>query len=178
MAIPFLSALAARIRAATTAATSTARARATGISRAVKEGYVAVRSGVSRGLSSGVIGRTLRKAGIPLPQPTVESVVTAERRRRAAATNLQFLGRHRRPNPARLPLSLTPIAREYAFLIRVTGTLLDGRETVQRWITISTDQLLSREELEQMAQGYVEADPANYGVLVSEYRLIEGMRRA
>lgn len=176
MALPFLSAIGLFGRRAVQTATGAAARATESVVKAARTALPTIRGAVARGVSGTVIERTLQRVGINVTQPTLTRVVTAERRRREAGAALQFLGRNRVPNPTRLPLSLTPIARQYAFLVELRGTSAATGEAVSKWITISTDSLMSRQELEDRAAELFEQDPEAYDVVSPEFRLVEGMR--
>lgn len=176
MAVPFLSAIGLGLRQVGQVLTGAASRAATSTVKAAKRALSGIRGGVARGVAPRVIERTLERAGIPVPQPTLEKVITQERRRREAGAKLKNLGRNRRPNPTRLPLSLTPIARAYAFLVEVQATAVSTGERVTRWITVSTDELLTRGEIEDRAQSMIEGEADAYGLTDITVTVSEGMR--
>lgn len=176
MAVPFLSAIGLGLRRVGQVLTGTAARAVESTVKATRRAFSGIRGAVTQGVAPKVLEKTLERAGIPVPEPTLTKVIETERRRRAAGARLKNLGRNRRPNPTRLPLSLTPIARAYAFLVEVRGTAVSTGETVQRWITISTDQLLTRGEIEDQAQAIVEGDADTYGLTDIVVTVSEGMR--
>lgn len=176
MAIPFLSAIGLGLRKAGQVLTGTAAKTARSTVQAAKTALSGIRGGVARGLGDSAIGRALRGAGVNVPAPTLTKVVTRERRRREASAKLKFLPKNRKPNPARLPLSLTPIARNYSFLVEVSGIDKTTGEAVQKWITISTNELMDRDKLEEAASQMFGRDPDAYAVDSPSFTLVEGMR--
>lgn len=176
MAIPFLSAIGLGLRRAGQVLTGAAARAAESTVKAAKRALSGIRGGVAQGVAPRVIQKVLEKAGIPVPQPTLTKVITAERRRREAGARLRNLGRNRRPNPTRLPLSLTPIARAYAFLVELKGVSASTGEAVTKWMTVSTDELLTRGEIEAGAQEMFDADAEAYDITSPVFTVSEGMR--
>ncbi len=176
MAVPFLTTLGLGLRKVGQVLTGAAARTAASTVHAAKRALSGIRGGVARGVAPKVIEKTLQKAGIPVPQPTLTKVITTERKRRAQSQALKFLGRTRRPNPTRLPLSLTPIGRAFSFLVELKGIDERTGEAVQKWITIATDELLTRQEIEDRAASMFEADPEKYQIKSPSFALVEGMR--
>lgn len=177
MAIPFLTRVGLGIRAAGQRISAAARAAAEGVVQDVRKAWSGIRGGVARGQGASKIGETLRGIGLPIPRPVIETAVTRERRRREQGRQLRFLGRQRKPDPRKLPLALTAIQRQYAFLVTVDGIDSHSGDKIQKYITISTDELLSRDEIEALAEEAFERDTERYAILAPQFRLVEGMKR-
>lgn len=138
-----------------------------------------IRSGVRKGLGSRAINEVLRRTTLErqgVRRSVLLSIMEKEREQMAAAANLKFLAKANRPDPRRLPLSITDIITNYSFTVRMTGHLRRTGEPVTWWQTVVTDELLSRGELEGTAWAAAEDDPQTYDVVVTGATLQEGVR--
>ncbi len=176
MAIPFLTPVGLGLRRVGQVLTGAVKTTAERTTKAARSVYGAVRGAVARGVSDTAIGGILRRTGIDIPAGVADQVIAKERRRRAQGAALQFLARRRTPNPDRLPLSLTPIARRYAFLVRISGVDVDTGEDITKFVTISSDELMSREDIERRAEQFLEDDPEKYKIRNAQFQLFEGMK--
>lgn len=94
----------------------------------------------------------------------------------AQAAHLRNIRPELRPDPARLPEAVTKLRRRYSFEIEVRGSLLDTGERFTRFVTVSSDSVLSRATLESMAWEMVEDASDRYGMEVDEAVLISGRK--
>ena len=74
------------------------------------------------------------------------------------------MGDDERPDPSSLPEALTAIRRRYAFYAEVEGRSTLTGERVTRNVTISTNRLLTRSQIEDAALEAVESAPEVYGL--------------
>jgi len=89
---------------------------------------------------------------------------------------LKSVPRTRRPNPERLPDAVTPIRRQYAFIVEVEGQHAQTGEVFRRFVTISTDELLAVESLEQQAVDLVNKRSRSYQMQAVSAVVATGMK--
>ena len=135
-----------------------------------------IRRGVREGVSSRDITRILQKAGLGIRRQTLLDIMRAVGEEAAIGPVLSALGISRRPNPFRLPPALTKIRRAYSFTVRVHGTELDTGITSERFVTVTTDTLLTRGEIEALADEAIGADAGRYPLVYSNTLLVGGLR--
>lgn len=136
-----------------------------------------IRGGVSRGLSSRAINQLIKEAfGTGIRRQTLLDVMREVSGINRTATQLRNLGRFRLPNPARLPPAITRIRRNYSFVVRVTGRLIDTAELITQNITVSLDTVRTREEIERLAEQAVLDNQSTYGMEDISSLIISGVR--
>jgi hypothetical protein len=89
---------------------------------------------------------------------------------------LSALGVNRRPNPLRLPPALTKIRRAFSFTVRIRGSVEDTGAPTERFVTVTSDTLLTRGEIETLADQAIETDRSRYNIVVSDILLTGGVR--
>jgi hypothetical protein len=89
---------------------------------------------------------------------------------------LSALGINRMPNPMRLPPALTKIRRAFSFTVRVRGLETDTGVSTERFVQVTSDTLLTRGEIEALADQAIESDLDRYKLTVSEILLVGGVR--
>lgn len=89
---------------------------------------------------------------------------------------LSALGINRRPNPLRLPPAITKIRRAFSFTVRVRGLEADTGASIDQFIQVTSDTLLTRGEIEALAEQAIESDLNRYNLSVSSSLLIGGVR--
>ena len=132
--------------------------------------------GVREGISARAIGRALRAGGIAISNEALFEVARREREVWTHGQSLRFLTPTLAPNPFRLPESLSRLTRAFAFTVEVRGSMLDTGKAIKQYITISTDTLVSRRELEEMAAEIASQRVARYGIEVEDAVLVSGLR--
>jgi hypothetical protein len=138
--------------------------------------YPGIVRGVREGLSARAIGRALRAGGLTFADRFLFAAVRLERDVFAAGQVVSSLGDRQRPDPARLPEALHAIQRRYSFLVEVEGDSLSTGERIRQHVTISTDRLLTRREMEDAAIDAVESLPSEYGMEDVEATAIFGVK--
>ena len=120
-----------------------------------------IESGLTRGMSTAAIQAELSSAGIGVRRTDLLAAVRSIRGAGAAADRLKFIRGDYRPDPAGLPHAVTRQLREYSFRVRVQGyNPLSGQQE-SRYFQVSTNELISRNEIESVALGY-SVDTENY----------------
>ena len=148
----------------------------TALSQPARQALPIIRGGVRRGIGADALYRSLRSRFPGLLRREVREIGRAERLLLSRSADLRFMRRDFRPDPSRLAPSVTALRRQYSFQVRVRGFQVETGEAVEDWITVSTDELLTREEIEDVAQGYLESAPERYQVESYETLLVAGAR--
>jgi len=143
---------------------------------AARFSYPFIQRGVREGLSANAIQKALQANDIHLRRTTVLDLVRRERELVSAGSSLKFLNLGSRPDPRRLPEALTAIRRRYSFTVEVRGTLLSNGESRTQNITVVSDRLLTRGEIEATASGFAEGGGERYGMNVDSVVLTRGMK--
>lgn len=138
--------------------------------------WPAIVRGVREGLSARAIGRAIRAAGIAISNVNLFEVARRERVVWTHGLSLRNLNPGARPNPFTLPESLSRLTRAFAFTVEVRGRLLDTSAPSKQYITISTDKLMSRRDLEEMAAEIASGGRSRYGLDVEDAVLVSGLR--
>lgn len=120
--------------------------------------YPFIRLGVSLGRSLVSIGQSLTRAGAGIEARSIRRIVDAEETERRTATEIAGLPGDRIPDPAGIPEAITRQRREYAWRVRMG--FIDPRtgQRQERFLTISTDQLLSPNEAIDKARDMLAED--------------------
>ena len=135
-----------------------------------------IRRGVREGVSSRQMTRILQKAGLGLRRQTLLDIMRVMGEEAAIGPVLSALGVGRRPNPFRLPPAITKIRRAFSFTVRVQGLETDTGAPVERFVTVTSDTLLTRGEIEALAEQAIETDLDRYKISESAFLLTGGMR--
>lgn len=130
-----------------------------------------IRRGVREGLSFNQIRTVLRKHELGLTSSELSPIVRAERALNEHGRNLRYLPFDARPNPARLPISITATTRRYSYTVQAFGYAADSGISQARHITISTDILLTRREAESAAVEAIVGQFENYAMEVETVQL-------
>ncbi len=135
-----------------------------------------IRRAVREGVSSRRLMDILQEAGLGIRRQTLLDLMRLEAERAVMGPVLSALRLDRMPNPMRLPPALTKIRRAYSFTVRVRGVDFDTGITVEQFVQVTTDQLLTRGEIESLANLAIEKDLDRYALTVSDLLLIGGQR--
>lgn len=144
---------------------------------AVRRAFPIIQGGVRQGLSSRSIDRLIRDAfGVSIRRSTLLQLMNAEQGIEQSNPVLRNLRRAARPNPARLPPATTRLRRQYAFDVLVKGIQGNSGVKGEQWITISTDRLLDRATLEDMAARSVLENSESYDLDITSATLEYGRK--
>lgn len=145
-------------------------------SPAARLAFPGIVRGVREGLSARAIGRSLRAGGLSFSDRFLFEATRRQRDVWTQGQSVASLGDFQRPDPRLLPEALTATRRRYSFLVEVQGdSLLTGQRVTQH-VTISTDRLLTRLEMEEAALEAVEGAPTRYGLEDVEATALFGTR--
>ena len=132
--------------------------------------------GVREGISSRQLMGVLQKAGLGIRRQVLLDLMRLYGDEVAIGPVLSALGINRFPNPMRLPPALTKIRRAYSFTVRVRGAELDTGLETEQFVTVTSDTLLTRGEIEALADQAIEADRSRYNLIVADLLLTGGLR--
>lgn len=135
-----------------------------------------IRRGVREGISSRALTGILQRAGLGIRRQTLLDIMRLMEGEAAIGPVLSALGLNRRPNPLRLPPALTKIRRAFSFTVRVRGVDVETGATSESFVTVTTDTLLTRGEIEALAAQAIEVDQQRYQLVVSDLLLTGGVR--
>lgn len=89
---------------------------------------------------------------------------------------LQFLKRTARPDPSRMPIAMHDLVTNFSFSVRMTGVFAGTTDERSWWQTVISDDLLTREEIENIALETAESDAGRYPFERITATLMEGIR--
>lgn len=135
-----------------------------------------IRSAVARGITARETTLLLRGEGFRVRARDVESLFRSFARERATGAILSRLRRSFRPNPLALPESVTKIRRQFSFLVRITGFDRILGQTATRHVSVATDTLLTRGEIEDIAGSLTFQEDSFPDFIPSSLTLVEGRR--
>lgn len=147
-----------------------------GLSSRARRASPIIRRGVREGVSSRQMTRILQKAGLGIRRQTLLDMMRMIEGEVAIGPVLSALGINRFPNPMRLPPALTKIRRAYSFTVRVRGSEIDTGAATEQFVTVTSDTLLTRGEIEALANQAIETDLDRYKLVVTDTLLTGGLR--
>lgn len=146
------------------------------LSRTARTAFPIIQRGVREGLSANAIQDVLSGRGLGIRRQTLLDLVRLERGVQETINVLRFIHPGSRPNPDRLPEALTKIRRSFSFNVEVRARRLDTGEPFSQFVTVSTDRLLTRQQIEAQAIRAVERSPDRYGLEAEEALVSTGVR--
>ena len=111
-------------------------------------------------------GLTVRRAAALEAIRTIKGVIAGGRYIQAVRND--FL-----PNPDRVPTAATLIRRNYSYKVRVRGFDPQTGDPVERHISITTDTLMSKNDVYNIAADTLASDHENYGVTNYQLTVVE-----
>ena len=148
----------------------------TGLSQAARQALPLIRSGVRQKVGADTLFRRLRGTFPGLLRREVRLIAGAERNIIASRADLRFVNRANRPNPFRLPPALTALRRQFSFRVRVRGIDITTGDLTEQFVTVTTDELLTRGDIEDVAEEFVVGERKRYGTDVTEVLIFEGVK--
>jgi len=147
------------------------------LSSAARSLYPMVVSGVRQGLSSRAIERSIRNAGFSVSRgrtllPMMRAIREVERQGAA----VRHVGLTTSINTNRLPVSLVPMRRRYAYTVRVRGLNAAG-ELVDQYLTYMTNSsTIKRSTIESRVMDIAQTGQSGETLEDIEVTLVHGMR--
>jgi len=147
------------------------------LNKLAKQALPLIRGGVTKGLSSRAISTAIKATfGKSVRRSTLLSIIKQYKNIDTIGAQLKFLPRLSRPNPLRLPTALTKLRRKYSFVVRIRGHIEGTLERIEQMITISTDTILSRGEMEDIAESVIADDGDRYPIVDTTATLLSGIQ--
>lgn len=141
-----------------------------------------IQLGITLGRTLSEIGTVLTRSGARIEASSARRIYEAERAERAAASDLVVGGLDRLPSRDEFSEAVTRQRREFAWRIRLGYVDPRSGESTVRYLTISTDELLSPQEaideaLDELADEYgVSGEFVVESTVVSATRAAPGRR--
>ncbi len=147
------------------------------LSKSARTAYSFIKRGIKEGLSGRAIGQVLKDAGTGIRNQTLFEMIREIKGVEQKGSQLKFLPLNKRPNPERLPRSLTPIRNNYGFEVLIEGHQNTTGLRESRFITIGSDTLLTRGEIETLAFDAISENADIYSMNVEKITLTGGFRK-
>lgn len=144
--------------------------------RASRLAYPAVQSAVARGLSANKTAALLSDAGIPIRRQTLLDLFRLEKGVQASGSLFRHLPPDFTPDPQRLPVSLHPLSDNFSYTVRVTGLLGATGQVSSGFVTVTSSESLSRQEIEDAAEEAATQDGTAYSMEVTDLEVVRGIR--
>lgn len=128
---------------------------------ALRRAWPIITGGVKQGLSANSIQGVLKAAGMGVRRQTLLDGVRALRNGFAQQETLRILGDVIRPPLRMIPEALTRIRRRFSYLMEIQEEVESRIET--RFFTLSSDDVLNRNEAISEATDLLENDAFKYG---------------
>lgn len=120
-------------------------------SKSVRTFFPFAKRAVLEGISANRAIEAFRLAGNAIRRTDALELIRQIRGVERIGSALKNLRLSNRPDPNRLPEALTKTRRRFGFTVKVTVYSPAEDTTFDRWITVATDKLLTREEIEDFA---------------------------
>lgn len=127
--------------------------------------------GVQAGLSANAIGEALTNAGMGIRRTNLLTLVRNIRGGIAGAAYQRGLSADEFPNPEFFTGAESFLSKRYAYVVTVTGENVLTGATQTQGITISTDNVLTNEELDTAVADAMEAGVQTYQMSLDTYDL-------
>ena len=150
---------------------------AAGLNKLARQALPLIQGGVSKGLSSKSISDTLKTTfGKSIRRATLLNIIRRYKNIATRGAQLKFLPRLSRPNPLRLPPALTKLRRKYSFVVRLIGNIEGTFERIERMVTISSDTILTRAQMEDIALSIAADNGERYPIVDISATLMSGVQ--
>jgi len=146
------------------------------LSASARLAYPAIVRGVREGLSLNRLQAALQEANLGIRRATLLSLMQRERALVSAGESMRFLPRAARPDPARLPEALTILRRQFSFTVELRGRSLQTGERTTQHVTVASDRLLTRAEIEDVAERFGQQGGERYGMEVERVLFVKAMK--
>jgi len=120
--------------------------------------YPIVQRGVREQLTTTAIIDVLKAGGLSFRRTDMLRMVRLERGIEETSSRLRFVALDKRPDPSRLKEAAGRMRRQFSFVVEVEGRDMLTDSVLKRHVTISTDSLLTRAEIEAAAMETLEED--------------------
>lgn len=146
--------------------------------RSASEAFDFIKAAHLKGISARAMEPIIRKTIVGISRTTINRVVRGIKGIKEGVADLRFLKRGAIPDPTRIKLARSDILTEYSFTLRMDGInpfsgLLETRRT-----QVVTDRLLSREDLEELAEATIEGKEGSVMFQDTVFTIEEAFQRA
>lgn len=146
------------------------------LSSAARTAYPFIRRAVRESLSLAGTRDALRAEGLSLSASVLSQMFSKERRIRDYINTLNLVPPSQKPNPAALPEALTILSRKYSIEVQITGRLVGTGAPVTQNISIATDSLLSRRQIDAAVLEIARKTTTTYGLEYESHEIVGYMR--
>ena len=123
-----------------------------------------IESLTAQGIGANEVLRQVTAAGFKIQRSLGLQAVRMAKGIELSRDYLSSLKLNVQPNPARFPTALTEIRRNYSYSVRITGFDTYTGQTGSRYVTVSTNSVLTKQQALDMAEGILLADPTTYPI--------------
>lgn len=148
------------------------------LSRSALRNLPFIEAAVARGISSTALQTALTQAGRGMRRTDLLTAIRRVRGIDRAQPALRSVRRDRLPDPVRIPIAATNIRRQFSFRMRIRGTDMRTGERVDRFVTITSDTVLSRDQLERDVEDLLDTERENYQLEPDSITLMDAVKRA
>lgn len=106
----------------------------------------------------------------------LSQLFSRERKVQGFIASLNRLPASQRPDPKLLPEALTMLSRKYSIEVQLTGRLVGTGATVTQNVSIATDKLLSRRQINDVIQQIAAQSGSKYGLEYESHEIVGYMR--
>lgn len=144
----------------------------------IRRHYRVIESLVRSGASAREVGRQLRAGGATIANERLFAAVADIRERVRLSTALQFLNFDQVPNQRSIPLAPYRQIEPYNFLVGVNVVPGSGGQRFERYVIVTSSELVTRFEIESIAEEILERYAQAGQPGVRDFRLLGGTRAA
>jgi len=113
----------------------------------VREAFPFIKSLSESSLSANKIIEEVRSAGMAVQRSDALKLIRTLRENEIVSKYIKSVRNDFMPNPERFATAVTDIIRNYSYEVRINGTHAKTRERVTKWVTISTNVVLSKDQV-------------------------------
>ena len=135
-----------------------------------------IRSAVAEGYDALNTRMLLQEAGISVNARQFNSLFAGLSAERGAAQYLGSLRQEYRFNPFRLPEAVTRLRRQFSFTVRLLFEDGDTGDLFEKIVTVATDRIMTRNEIEAAAMDSEEKAGYGRGGELVNAQILEGKR--
>ena len=146
------------------------------LAKRARQVYPLVVRGVREGLSANSILESLQASGLGIRRQTLLDMSRRIRGVADAGSQLRFMRRNFIPDPRRIPEALTKMRRAFAFRVRVRGVQLETGEDLERFVTVSVNDPISRADAEAIAASMIADEPEFYKLAVTDVLMVDAVK--
>ena len=140
--------------------------------------YDYIKRAMGRGISARAMEPIIRRTITPISRTTINNVVRGIKGIQEAAADLRFLKRNATPDPRRIRPPKGEILTKYSFTVRSSGQGLHYDDDGFRYTQVTSDTLLTREQMETRASEIVELKTGSPELQNRDFVVVEALSGA